>query len=281
MTQKSTVYQEDIERALRQVGVGAGDVVFFHSSLSSMGYVVGGAETVIRAFLSVIDPTRGTLVLPTLCQKARERRFEVWDIHRSPSDVGRITEVGRLWPGAVRSDHATHSVAAIGAQAHEITSGHATAYGRPSPWGPAAFGFGSPWERLYQMDAHYLFLGTTTSCNTIGHFAQAEFVRQLLEGAGRARPALEARVRGWNREGVWPHFGFAVVEEWLKAKGALRMVPIGDTLLRATRARVNVDTILEHLATEGDRFLPPDFLAWRQEALQAAWCNSTEKGKAG
>jgi len=264
------VRREDIAGGLRQIGVGAGDVAIVHSSLSSMGRVEGGARTVIDAFLDVLDPARGTLIVPTLCQKSVGRRFETWDIERSPSDVGAITEAGRLHPDAIRSDHATHSVAAIGRRAEEITAGHTTAHGRPCPWGPAAFGLGSPWQWLYDHDAHYLFLGVTTSCNTIGHFAQAEFVRRTLERAGGAREALEAEVQGWQEPGVWPSFGFAVCEEWLQAKGAMRYAEIGDATLRATRARVNVDTILEKLAAEPDAFLKPEFLDWLRRARSAA-----------
>jgi len=266
----TTVRPEDIARGLREVGLGAGDVAIVHSSLSSMGRVEGGARTVIDAFLDVLDPTCGTLVVPTLCQKDMGRRFELWDIERSPSDVGAITEAGRLHPDAIRSDHPTHSVAAIGRLAEEITAGHVTAHGRPSPWGPDAFGFGSPWQALYDLDGHHLFLGVTTSCNTIGHFAQAEFVRRALERAGGAREALEAEVQGWQEPGVWPSFGFAMCEEWLQAKGAMRYATIGDATLRATGARVNVDTILEKLDTEPDAFLNPEFLDWLHRARSAA-----------
>ncbi len=268
---KPVVNREEITRGVRQVGVGAGDVALVHSSLSSMGWVQGGAATVIEAFLDVLDPARGTLVLPTLCQKDVGRRFETWDITRSPSDVGAITEAGRLRPDAIRSDHATHSVAAIGRQAAEITAGHASAHGRPSPWGPAAFGFGSPWQWLYDHDAHYLFLGVTTSCNTIGHFAQAEFVRSVLaQVPDHRRPELAEQIQGWQEPGVWPGFGFAVCEKWLQARGAVRYAQIGAATLRATRARINVDTILEKLNTEHENFLKPDFLEWLERARAAS-----------
>lgn len=266
---RTTVPQAELERALREVGVQAGDVALVHSSLSSLGWVVGGAEAVVEAFLAVLDPLRGTLVVPTLCQRDAERRFELWDIRTSPSDVGRITEVVRLRPDAVRSDHPTHSVAAVGAQAAAITAGHARAYGRPSPWGPAAFGVGSPWEWLYEHDAHYLFLGVTTACDTLGHFAQAEFVRQLLTGAGAQREQLEAELAGWLKPGAWPRFDFTIVEEWLREKGAMRYVPVGDTVLRATRARVNVDTIMEKLHAAPENLLPPDWIAWHRRARGA------------
>ncbi len=268
---KTIVTRAEIERGLREVGLQAGDVALVHSSLSAMGWVEGGPVTVIEALLSVLDPDRGTLVLPTLCQSDKERRFETWDIERSPSDVGAITEAGRLHPDAIRSNHPTHSIAAIGALAEAIASCHELAQGRPSPWGPAAFGIGSPWEKLYGLDAHYLFLGTTTSCNTMGHFAQAEFVRSVVaQVASDRRDGFAAELREWRRDGVWPNFGFAICEEWLAAKGAMRYATIGDATLRATRAKVNVDTTLEKLNTEPETFLGTDFLDWLERARAAA-----------
>lgn len=267
---EANVTRDDIERGLREVGLQAGDVAFVHSSLSSMGWVEGGAETVIEAFLNVLDREKGTLVLPTLCQKDIDKRFETWDIERSPSDVGRITEAGRLYPGAVRSDHPTHSVAAIGALAEAITSGHDIAQGRPSPWGPAAFGIGSPWEKLYGLDAHYLFLGTSTSCDTIAHFAQAEFVRSVLEEVPEERrAAFQDELRGWQHEGLWPNFPFALVEEWLIEIGEMRYATIGYATLRATHAKANVDAVLNKLRTEAGWILDDDFLEWLERAKAA------------
>ncbi len=262
---KTVVRQADVERALREVGVQAGEVALVHSSLSSLGWVEGGAEAVIEAFVAVLGPA-GTLVLPTLCQKGAERCFQIWDVRTSPSDVGRITEVGRLCPDALRSDHPTHSVAALGAEAVQITRDHGCAYGRPSPWGPAAFGIGSPWERLYERDAHYLFLGVTTSCDTLGHFAQAQFVAEVLAASGDRCQELEPELAGWQQPGVWPNLGFAVVEEWLQEKGAMRYARVGEATLRATRARVNADTIIEKLRAAPEGLLPLEFVAWYRRA---------------
>ena len=61
------VNREDIIKSLREVGLSEGDSVIFHSSLKSFGYVDGGANAVISAFLDVVTPT-GTVVVPTLSQ---------------------------------------------------------------------------------------------------------------------------------------------------------------------------------------------------------------------
>lgn len=44
----------EIVKALRSLGLGRGDIVLLHSSLISLGYVEGGADAVIKAFLDVI-----------------------------------------------------------------------------------------------------------------------------------------------------------------------------------------------------------------------------------
>ena len=56
--------QSEIQQSLKDLGLGPGDHVLVHSSLSSLGPVEGGAVTVVDAFLDVLSP-EGTLVVPT------------------------------------------------------------------------------------------------------------------------------------------------------------------------------------------------------------------------
>jgi aminoglycoside N3'-acetyltransferase len=46
------------------LGLRPGRTVLLHSSLKQIGWVIGGAPTVVRAFLDVLGP-EGTLVVPT------------------------------------------------------------------------------------------------------------------------------------------------------------------------------------------------------------------------
>ncbi len=65
-----------------------------------IGYVDGGSETVIDAFLEVVGEG-GTVVVPTCVQYVNghrasvEERRKVWDINKSSSDMGLITETFR------------------------------------------------------------------------------------------------------------------------------------------------------------------------------------------
>lgn len=56
------VRRADIEIGLRRLGLAAGDAVEVHSSLRSLGYVEGGAETLIEALMAVVGPD-GALVM--------------------------------------------------------------------------------------------------------------------------------------------------------------------------------------------------------------------------
>lgn len=56
--------RESLAADLKELGLGEGETVIVHTSLSSLGYVVGGGEAVIHALMDVLTPS-GTLVMPT------------------------------------------------------------------------------------------------------------------------------------------------------------------------------------------------------------------------
>lgn len=261
------VRRGDVIRALRAVGVSPGDTVFFHSSLRSMGTVIGGPDTVVAGFLDAVAPG-GTVAVPTLSQRDGDQRFETWDIRRSPSDVGLITETLRLRPDAVRSDHPTHSVAAIGARAVELTRDHARTRGRPSPWGEAAFASGSPWDKLYLWDALILFIGVDFRVNTMMHYVQSlvveRAVRPLPEGK---RASLLAQVQGWRKPGVWPYYKDALMEPLRREAGLIAYGKLGSATLRCIHARPMVDHALSVLEARPEEWFDSAFLGWYAAAL--------------
>jgi len=266
---KPVVTQDVLVAGFRELGMAPGGLAMAHSSLSSFGHVEGGAKAVIEALLEAISPG-GTLVLPTLCQADKERREETWDIARSPSDVGRITEIFRTWPGAIRSDHFTHSVTALGPLAEEITAGHATAYGRPSPWGERAFGSGSAWEKLYEHNALYCFLGVSYRVHTMRHYVQARVLEETIAALpAEASAELRELAAGWNKPGIFPWWNGEQEEEALAARGLIRYVQIGNAMCRSIPARTDVDTLLELIREAPERWLNPEFLPWFLRAREA------------
>jgi aminoglycoside 3-N-acetyltransferase len=178
------VTRKDVENAVRALGVTNEDILLVHSSLKSFGTVDGGADAVIDGLLDALSPD-GTLVFPTLVQKDFSTAYERWDKNVTPSDVGLITEVARKRKNAFRSDQATHSVSAIGKKAEFLTNSHSSFGPRMHPYGDFAFSHGSPWQKMYDLNAKVLFIGVGLESNTFHHFVEAiysEKIISLLDG---------------------------------------------------------------------------------------------------
>jgi aminoglycoside 3-N-acetyltransferase len=125
-TGRTVVTQDHIVAGLKALGLESGDMVQVHSALSSFGYVKGGPETVVDAFLDVLGPS-GTLMVPTFNHMAREAfdgSDEIFDLETTRSVNGAITEAVRKRPAAHRSLHPTHPYAAIGSAAEWLISEH-------------------------------------------------------------------------------------------------------------------------------------------------------------
>ena len=265
------VYRDEITAALMEIGVRRGDTVMFHSSLSSMGWVVGGADTVIDGFLDAVGPS-GTVVVPTLCRMPdgeRHLTFDRWNIETSVSCVGRITEVLRHRRNAARSDHGTHSVAAIGPRARELTANHGAAGQRLGPWGPRAFARESPWQKFYDWNVAYCFLGVNFHYNTMVHFVESRLVERALQRAAPAQRAqLAAQISGWQQPGVWPSIGLKpreAFESILAEEEVLRYGTLGAATIRCTRAQPMVDRWIELAEADPPRWCSESFAAWLKQ----------------
>lgn len=58
------ILKEEIVKKLREAGLEKGDAVMVHTSLKRMGYICGGAQTVIEALMEVVGEN-GTIMMPT------------------------------------------------------------------------------------------------------------------------------------------------------------------------------------------------------------------------
>ncbi|UVE49511.1 AAC(3) family N-acetyltransferase [Haloferax larsenii] len=174
---------------LRELGVGAGDTLLVHASLSSLGWVAVDPTAVVDALQTVLTE-EGTLVMQT--HSGQYSDPAVWENPPVPDNwvqtvrderppyrpkvtptrgMGAIPECFRNYPGVVRSGHPVYSVAAWGAAAEEIVADHSIDHG---------LGENSPLARAYDRDADVLHLGTGYSTNTSIHLAEyrADFEKE-------------------------------------------------------------------------------------------------------
>jgi aminoglycoside 3-N-acetyltransferase len=263
------VTQNGIAEALCAAGLHAGDTVLFHSSLSSMGTVVGGPEAVIDGFLDAVGPS-GTVAVPTLSSwrtlRERKRVWELWSIPDTPTYCGLIPETFRRRPEAIRSNHYTHSVSAIGPQAKALTANHGASGERESPWGPGAFAVASPWQRFYDWNVFYCLIGVNCQRLTMVHFVETHLAhRALARAAPERREELLNQIRGWTRNGIWAGIGTdkrLIAEEIFAEMGLLRYGNIGSARLRYMRIRPVVDAWIA-LAEEDPAYWCSDaFVRW-------------------
>lgn len=180
--EQKIVIKQDILKALQSVGVRPGQTVMVHTSLSSLGFVCGGAQTVIEALLEAVGQ-EGTVMMPSQSWKnldpdsgvhgdvPKEWRpiiRENWPAYNkdiTPTNtMGAVAEMFRKWPGALRSGHPARSVAAYGKYAEYLTENHDLSN---------IFGDGSPIGKLYELDGYVLLLGVGYNKNTSLHLADA------------------------------------------------------------------------------------------------------------
>lgn len=200
------VTRRRIGRDLAALGLAEGDTVMFHTRMSAIGYVAGGPPAVIGALRDVVGE-RGTLVVSCGWHDALPYGFTGWpqpwqdavraehpayepESSEADHDHGRLPEVLRRWPGAVRSRHPDVSLAALGAGAAALMADH--------PWDDP-HGPGSPLARLVEVGGRVLMLGAPLETLTLLHHAEA-----LADGPGKRfveyeQPLLEGGRRVWRR----------------------------------------------------------------------------------
>ncbi len=220
--------------ALRDA-ISEGSWVLLHSAMGQLGHVVGGADAVIDAFLELVGPS-GTLLAPTLTgdETLGPEKPPVFDPVASACWTGRIPETLRARPGAVRSLHPTHSVAALGADAEALTRDHIDSM---TPCDEL-----SPYGKLAQDDRGLIvLLGVDQESNTTMHhveeMAGAPYHMQpepseatIVLPGGPVKRSTMLHLYGPERR-------FMVLEPALLQRGIQRNVQVGGALVRVVKSR--------------------------------------------
>lgn len=169
---------------LRSLGLRPGQDLLIHCSLRQVGWVEGGAATLLSAIVEVVGEG-ATLVVPTqttwnsltsnafraatagLDAQQRSRYVAAmpgFDRASTPSaGMGAVAEYVRTRPSACRSSHPQTSFAAIGPGADACTSVHDL---------DCHLGDRSPMGWLYAANAAILLLGVGYSACTAFHLAE-------------------------------------------------------------------------------------------------------------
>jgi aminoglycoside 3-N-acetyltransferase len=119
-------------------GVEAGDTILIHSNIKRILINMRRKgikllpEHVLQSFMNALGPD-GTLILPLFNFEFPTSNF--FDIRNTPSQMGALTEKGRLYPGSARTGHPIYSFSVIGAKSKLFESiDNVSGYGDDSPF---------------------------------------------------------------------------------------------------------------------------------------------------
>ena len=144
---------KEVETVLDQLGVGDGDHLSVHSHSAVLGQVQGGITALLDHLKERVTP-RGLLWMTNSPFRGAMWEYAntdpLFDVRRTPSQMGLITEVFRRGRGTTRSVHPTHPVALWGNNAEEWAAGHED--------DPLPFHLNGPYGQLYRQDGKVLFM---------------------------------------------------------------------------------------------------------------------------
>jgi len=239
-----------LRAALAALGVAPGDTVMLHGGFGGHHGFRGSIEDLTDTVIELLGP-QGTLAMVSLPYRSSSLQYlqtmKRFDVRRTPSMMGLISEYFRHRPGVLRSLHPTHPVLALGARAEWLVRGHEDSV---YPCGPD-----TPFGRLLQADGKVVFFNVEFATFTFFHYLEhhvsprvpfrlytdEQFQVPVIDHAGQSRtvstyvfsPAAISRRR------------FPVLEEELRRRGMIAQGRVGATRLEAIRLRDAMDCVEE------------------------------------
>ena len=159
------LFEDDFTNILAgDLGLQSGDVVYVHSGMDGLNLAFPFYR-ILFLIQKVIGPG-GTVVFPTypnhlISSYEYLLQGRVFDVRRTPSYTGILTEFARRQRQAVRSLHPTKSVCAIGPAARKLTTTHHLS--------PYPYDTNSPYYKLIAHQGKIIGLGVTTNYISFGY----------------------------------------------------------------------------------------------------------------
>lgn len=222
---KPIITAEQIRTSLQAAGIKKGDTVMVHVGYAAYGYIECGPKGLIELFLEAVGP-EGTVCMPTHTNGLVGGL--PFDPQSTPAITGLVPNLFSKYPGAIRSVHPTHSVAARGPNAEYLLE-------RSIPEEPV-FGDEGFWGRLLKVDGKIVMF-----CNSLG---ANTFLHGVDYWAGAALPdALAHRVENGKREEMTIHSmpfhtdSFQHMYKAMENTNIIHQAPLGNGTVYVMKAR--------------------------------------------
>jgi aminoglycoside 3-N-acetyltransferase len=229
-----------------------------HSAFGRAHGFRGSIERLTDVFIDAVGPD-GHLLMVSLPYRSSSfdylNKGKVFDVRKTPSMMGLVSELFRLRPDVLRSLHPTHPVLVRGPHAEDFIEAHPSCL---FPCGP-----GSPFDKLAAANGLVVFFNVPFDNYTFFHYLE-HMVSPRLAFPLYAAQAFDAPVvdRDGHRRTVRTHVfapetirrrRFDVFEAALRRRGLIRETRVGASRIQAVRVQ---DTIacVEEMASQGEFF---------------------------
>ncbi|MCC6129676.1 MAG: AAC(3) family N-acetyltransferase [Acidobacteria bacterium] len=141
----------ELERGIRSLGIGGRDLLV-HASWDGMPHLTAKPSEMLRLLFEIAGDG-STLLMPTHPPEVQRDGVWYYDVERSISRMGLLSECLRRTPGARRSPFPVAPVSAVGPGAADYTRDY-RGQSKGTPWG-----LGSPYWELGEQSGQVLVLG--------------------------------------------------------------------------------------------------------------------------
>jgi aminoglycoside 3-N-acetyltransferase len=190
---------------MRSLGVQAGDTVLLHSSFEEHHGFRGNIQDVIDVFIDAVGPD-GNLLMVSLPYRSSSLQYlsklKRFDVRKTPSMMGMVSELFRRRPGVMRSLSPTHPMLVHGPKAAWLIADHETCQ---HPCGP-----GSPFEKLVICDAKAVFFNTSFDAFTFFHYLEHLVSSEMQFSLYTDKPFQAQVVNAEGVHSIVPTYAFAV-----------------------------------------------------------------------
>jgi aminoglycoside 3-N-acetyltransferase len=165
---------ERLKASLRRLGIQETDTILVHANFEPDSGFEGGPADVVEALVDLVG-RRGNLLMVSIPFRGAAVDYlaqnKVFNVKKTISMMGLVTELFRRRQGTLRSLHPTHPVLAYGPDAASLVAGHESCL---FPCGP-----GSPFDKLLPANAKIVFFDVGFEAVTFFHHVEHLLKDQL------------------------------------------------------------------------------------------------------
>lgn len=160
--------------ALQSLGIDHGDALMVHSSFDSTNGFTGSPNDFIDVLLEALGP-EGHLLMVSMPYKSSAydylKQGKIFDVRKTVSHMGVVSETFRRRNGVLRSQHPTHPILAVGRNAAWLVEDHEKCL--------YPCGKGTPFEKLLQLSGKVLFFDASFFTLTFFHYLEERIKHRI------------------------------------------------------------------------------------------------------